>query len=152
MKVEELFKSFRIKESQVFQYDNQIFKFSHTELKDKKLLKKLDYSFESCKETLAELFEKVSKCHFAKTGDFLKIKEGRDQLKKKLQACNDREKSIQDKKQELYEIADALTNNTAKISELQAQLYTTEQEESWESQPTPYHNTTCLTCKKCCHE
>ena len=152
MKAEELFNSFRIKENHIFHYDNQIFKFSPQELIDKKLLKKLDYSFDSCKETLSELFEKVSKCHFKKTGDFLKIKEGRDRLKQKLQACNDREKSIQDKKQELLEIADALTNSKAKISELQAQLYKIELEDAWEAKQTPYHNTTCLTCKNCCHE
>jgi hypothetical protein len=152
MSAEELFDSFHIGKDQVFHYDNQIFKFSPQELTDKKLLKKLDYSYETCKEVLFDLFDKVSKSQFRKTEDFFKIKEGRDRLKKKLQMCNDKEKLIQDKKQELIEIADGLNDNSVKISELQAQLYKMETEDAWESQPTTYHNTTCLTCKKCCHE
>jgi chromosome segregation ATPase len=69
---------------------------------------------------LSELFEKVSKCQFRKTDDFFKIKEGRDRLKNELQKCNEKEKLIQDKKQELLEIADRLNDDSEKISQLQA--------------------------------
>jgi len=142
----------KIDKDKIFYYNNQLFQLSPEDFKNHNTQRKLDHSFDASILTLSSLMEVMCSCTVKPTSDFLKIKESRDELKKKLIECNDADVRIYKKKQELQDLANAIADGKMKISDLQTQLNQTVTEETFETVSTPYHNTTCLTCKSCCHE
>ena len=143
---------FQIEKDKIFYYNNQIFKLSPSQYLDHNVVRKLDQSFNSSITTLSDMLDKISSCSVKPTQDFIEIKECRDKLKKTLVECNDTAARIYQKKQELQGFAADLASGKLKISDLHKQLNKTDTTEEFVSHPTSYHNTTCLTCKNCCHE
>ena len=143
---------FQVEPERIFYYNNQIFKLSLSQFLDHNVVRKLDRSFKDSITTLSAMLDKISSCSVKPTQDFIEIKECRDKLKKTLVDCNDTATRIYQKKQDLQGFAADLASGKLKISDLQKQLNKVDTNEEFESQPTPYHNTTCLTCKNCCHE
>jgi len=98
------------------------------------------------------LLKEVSKCPLKPTEEFIRIKHGRDLLKKKLTECNEGETKIHLKRRELEELTSSISKRKTSISDLHKKLIQMVKETYWQAVPTSYYNTTCLACKKCCHE
>lgn len=143
---------FNISDDNVFFYNNEIFALDPSKFNNHNVKRKLQQSYKDSINTLSDMLDKISSCSVKPTKEFIVIKEARDDLKKKLVECNDADAKIYKKKQELQKLASDIANGKIKIDDLHKQLNQTVEEETWESQPTPSYNTTCLTCKNSCHE
>ena len=143
---------FKLDRSRIFYYNNQLFQLSPDDFNDHNIARKAEQSFRDSINTLSDMLEVISSRSLKPTKDFMKIKESRDKLKKKLVECNDAEAKIYKKQKELQDLASQVADGNLKVEDLQKQLNQVTNEETFEEVPTSYHNTTCLTCKNCCHE
>src|SRR5690606_13000720 len=143
---------FKLDRSRIFYYNNQLFQLSPDDFEDHNILRRAGQSFRDSINTLSEMLDLISSRSLKPTTSFMKIKESRDTLKKELVKCNDAEAKIYKKKTELQDLGSQVAAGKLKIGDLQKQLNQVTNEEIIEEVPTSYHNTTCLTCKNCCHE
>jgi len=143
---------FKLDKSRIFYYNNQLFQLSPDDFEDHNILRRAEQSFRDSINTLSEMLNLISSRSLKPTTSFMKIKESRDTLKKELVKCNDAEAKIYKKKTELQDLGSQVAAGNLKIGDLQKQLNQVTNEEIFEEVPTSYHNTTCLTCKNCCHE
>lgn len=141
-----------IPRERLFYYNNQLFKLSPKDLEDHNVQRRINNSFTNSIDVLADLMKVFCSCTVKPTKAFKQIKESRDKLKKKLTDCNDADVEIYRKIQELQSLATDVAEGKLKVSDLQKKLNQVVTEEVFESTPTVHHNTTCLTCKYCCHE